>query len=81
MGLPTLTVVIAENQWPGAHALANAGAGELLGTVEQITDRLPAALTDLQQGSRLEQMIEAAIGVTDGCGTRYVVEKLEQLSK
>lgn len=81
MGLPTLTVVIAENQWPGAHALANAGAGELLGTVEQITDRLPAALADLQQGSRLEQMIEAAIGVTDGCGTRYVVEKLEQLSK
>ncbi|MCO7570711.1 UDP-2,4-diacetamido-2,4,6-trideoxy-beta-L-altropyranose hydrolase [Pseudomonas chlororaphis] len=81
MGLPTLTVVIAENQWPGAHALANAGAGELLGTVEQIAERLPVALAKLQQGSALAQMIEAASGVTDGCGVRYVAGKLEQLAK
>ncbi|MCU1764189.1 UDP-2,4-diacetamido-2,4,6-trideoxy-beta-L-altropyranose hydrolase [Pseudomonas protegens] len=81
MGLPTLTVVIAENQWSGARALANAGAGELLGTVEQIADRLPVALANLQQDSRLVQMIGAAIGVTDGCGARYVVGRLEQLAK
>lgn len=81
MGLPTLTVVIAANQWPGAHALANAGAGELLGALDEIADRLPAALANLQQGCRLAQMIEAAIGVTDGCGARYVVGRLEQLSK
>ncbi len=81
MGLPTLTVVIAENQWPGAHALANAGAVELLGTVEQIAERLPVALAKLQQGSTLAQMIEAASGVTDGCGVSYVAGKLEQLAK
>lgn len=80
MGLPTLTVVIAENQWPGARALANAGAGELLGNLEDIVDRLPVALANLQQDSRLAQMIEAAVGITDGCGTRYVVGRLEQLA-
>lgn len=81
MGLPTLTVVIAENQWPGAHALAETGAGELLGTPQDIAERLPPLLATLQQGPRLAQMVTAAAGVTDGSGARYVVEKLEQLAR
>lgn len=81
MGLPTLTVVIAENQWSGALSLESAGAAELLGTSSDIAARLPVALGNLQKDGRLAQMIDAAKNVADGCGARYVVGKLEQLAK
>jgi UDP-2,4-diacetamido-2,4,6-trideoxy-beta-L-altropyranose hydrolase len=76
MGLPSMIVVLAENQWPGASALSAAGAASLIGEVADIERKLPLALTQLQRDSCLEQMSNAASAVTDGHGVTRVLQAL-----
>lgn len=74
LGLPTLTVVLADNQRPGAAALAAAGAAlalELPVTATALRDAV-AGLTP----RALERIQEAAAAVADGKGVQRVLANL-----
>lgn len=75
LGLPTLLVVLAENQWPGAQALKRHAAAVLIGEVDDIEKQLPQAIEAAVQGEILAQMGRAASEITDGRG----IEKLSEL--
>ncbi len=75
LGLPTLLVVLAENQWPGALALKRRAAALLIGEMDDIETRLPGAIEMMVQGEILAQMGRAASQITDGQG----IEKLSEL--
>ncbi len=81
LGLPTLSVVLAENQWPIARALEVEQATFVVGTVEEIFYQLPKFMNKLFQGSRLSKMTEHASEITDGLGATRVLEKIEQLNE
>lgn len=73
LGLPTLTMVLADNQWPGALALEAAGAAGLL-KAEGLAVQLQDAISRLQRPGELLLLAKAASAVTDGAGTQRVVE-------
>ncbi|MCM5679014.1 UDP-2,4-diacetamido-2,4,6-trideoxy-beta-L-altropyranose hydrolase [Schlegelella sp. S2-27] len=68
LGVPTLMLVLADNQRGVAEALEAAGAAIVLGDADAGPDRIGAALQDLTDNPRLRQMIERAGAVTDGRG-------------
>lgn len=74
LGLPTLLVVQAENQWAGARALQTQGAALLIGEPSVIQQKLAATLTPLLTEQRLAEMSFAARAVTDGGGACRVVQ-------
>jgi UDP-2,4-diacetamido-2,4,6-trideoxy-beta-L-altropyranose hydrolase len=77
LGLPTLLLVLADNQRAGAAALAAAGAARLLGGLDQLPRTLPAALRELHQDNdALRAMSRAAAAVTDGLGAQRVTDML-----
>lgn len=76
LGLPTLLVVLAENQRAGAQALEHAAAATLIGDVDDIAARLPAALTAMMQPAALVNMSAAASAVADGLGAIRVAQRL-----
>lgn len=76
LGLPTLMVVLAENQWQGASALDAHGAASLLGTPEDIARKLPQALSTLLQGAKLSEMSQNAQRIVDGLGATRIVENM-----
>jgi UDP-2,4-diacetamido-2,4,6-trideoxy-beta-L-altropyranose hydrolase len=78
LGVPTLMVVLAENQWPGARALQAVQAAELLGDAEAIS-RMPDALDRLGAEGALQRMAQAAADVTDGRGASRVLDSLIRL--
>lgn len=67
LGLPTLMLVLAENQQPIAQALATAGAAICLGSPAEL-DGLPRHLAALQAPSALKAMSNATARVTAGEG-------------
>lgn len=81
VGLPTITIVLAENQDRVADALAREGAAINLGwhhgvTVEQITE----AVRELQTSpERLVQMSSRALALTDGQGAMRVADTVDGL--
>lgn len=79
LGLPSLIVVLAENQRDIAAALDRAGAALDLGQAETLTnEKLTAALQMLYQDEgRRSAMAERAAAICDGDGTRRVTEVLE----
>ncbi len=76
LGLPSLLLVLADNQRPGTQALAAAGAALPLGEVTGLAERLPAALQQLAQPGRLPAMSAAAAAITDGQGAARVADAL-----
>lgn len=79
LGLPTLMLVLADNQAPAAWALARAGAGIGLGRMGEagLDARLAAALAACADPATLMRLATAAAAVTDGEGTPRVVAALE----
>lgn len=75
LGLPTLMVVIAENQKSGATALVRAEAAVSAGDMRAIASSLHDKLAALG-GARLAQLSEAASYLADGLGTGRVVAAL-----
>ncbi|OXR47997.1 UDP-2,4-diacetamido-2,4,6-trideoxy-beta-L-altropyranose hydrolase [Pusillimonas sp. T2] len=68
LGLPTLLLVLAENQIPGAAALVKAGAAEIL-ELDRIKLDLPLKISEIQrETTRLECMSGAGLAVTSGTG-------------
>lgn len=79
LGLPTLLVVVADNQRPGAIALQGAGAARLIGDMDQIAVELPLAIADFSNGVGLMQMSVAAAAVTSGQGVAKVIRAMAAL--
>lgn len=79
LGLPSLIVVLAENQRDIAASLDRAGAALNLGTAETLTnEKLTAALQMLYHDkARRSAIAERAAAICDGDGTRRVTEVLE----
>ncbi len=78
LALPTILITIAENQKPGAAALADAGAALWLGDVGEVTPgdvaRSVAALTD--DPVRAAALGETARSLCDGAGAGRVLAAL-----
>jgi UDP-2,4-diacetamido-2,4,6-trideoxy-beta-L-altropyranose hydrolase len=79
LGLPTLIIVLAENQRLGAGALAAAHAGHYLGEPAALAQALPRALELACRPDRLADMSLAASRLVDGLGAGRVREQLEIL--
>jgi UDP-2,4-diacetamido-2,4,6-trideoxy-beta-L-altropyranose hydrolase len=80
LGLPTLMVVLADNQWPGAKALDAAQAACLIGEVGDIATQLPLAVRAVNQDDRLMQMSTFTCSITDGLGVYQVLQTLGGLN-
>jgi UDP-2,4-diacetamido-2,4,6-trideoxy-beta-L-altropyranose hydrolase len=79
MGLPTLMVVLAENQWPIATALEGAGAAVVINRQSDI--QLASELTNaigsfLVNEKLLASLGTSALGITNGCGVNLVVAQM-----
>jgi len=78
LGLPTIMVVLAENQRIVAQGLEAATAAKVISSPELIDDVLPALLRPiLDSKTILVAMSQAAAQVTDGQGTQAVIRYLE----
>lgn len=75
LGLPALIAITAENQKPGAMALAEAHAAIVMGEVDSIEARLPKQMATLD-GTKLARLSKAASRLVDGHGTSRVVAVL-----
>jgi UDP-2,4-diacetamido-2,4,6-trideoxy-beta-L-altropyranose hydrolase len=78
LGLPTLTLVIADNQEPTAKALEQAGAAISLGlftSAGKVSD-LRERLSIIQALTTLRDYAEKAASVTDGLGLMKILEVL-----
>lgn len=80
LGVPTLMVVLAENQQPSALALSQHGAALLLGGVADIPVQLPRALAAVMDAPALEKIARDAAAICDGCGASRMADYLETLS-
>lgn len=72
MGLPTLLLVLADNQLPGAQALEKAGAALAVGndqTLSQVFEKHMQSEASVQ----LKSWALAAAAVTDGLGVQRIV--------
>jgi UDP-2,4-diacetamido-2,4,6-trideoxy-beta-L-altropyranose hydrolase len=76
LGVPTLLMVLADNQRAGAQALADAGAAHRLDAGDDLQSSLPGALEALALPERLRAMSQAAAAVTDGLGAERVADAL-----
>lgn len=77
LGLPTLIVVLAENQQRGAVALQRAGAALLVGKPLEVASNLPSLLQELRDPLRLASISAAASAVADGCGIHRVLQSMD----
>jgi UDP-2,4-diacetamido-2,4,6-trideoxy-beta-L-altropyranose hydrolase len=80
LGLPTLMVVLAENQLAGAQALEAVQAARLIGNAADIATALPIEFVATNEVDRMIQMTAVASGIVDGLGVERVIELLGSLS-
>lgn len=76
LGLPTLMVVLAENQRAGAQALAAAHAARSMGAVGDIAAQLPEAIQELIDPRRAANLSLAASAITDGRGVEKILKAM-----
>lgn len=76
LGLPTLMVVLADNQWPGANALQEVRAAHLIGHVNEVATQLPLAVHSLQHSLELINMSSIASEVTNGQGAAKILRAM-----
>ena len=76
LGLPTLMVVLAANQQPGAQAMEAAHAVRLIGLVSDIATQLPLAVAELIESERQSRMSLAASAITDGRGVDKILKAM-----
>ena len=79
LGLPTLMVVLAENQRSIGEALHSAGAGQMIGTPDDLVV-LPQRWASLVEATALAETAVAASNLTDGNGTQMAIQEMESVS-
>ena len=77
LGVPTLLVILAENQRSGALALAATGAALLIDPSRPLIEQLQSSFDQLQAADRRRQMTNAASRVTDGRGAERLLQLME----
>lgn len=77
LGLPTLMVVLAENQQAGAQALEAAHAARLIGSVSDIATQLPQAVRELTDSKHQMRMSLAASAISNGQGVEKILKAME----
>lgn len=80
LGLPSLLVVMADNQRPGAEALKRAGAAIGLGWPDAIEETLPRAMLEVMAPGRLLELSQNAAAICDGLGVERVADALREIS-
>jgi UDP-2,4-diacetamido-2,4,6-trideoxy-beta-L-altropyranose hydrolase len=79
LGLPTLLVVLADNQKNGANALSQTGAAFLVGTIDDINNNLPTMLNKAVSSDSLKKMSTVASTIVDGYGTSRIISAMEAM--
>ena len=79
LGLPTLMVVLAENQRLIAKALHSAGAGQMIGVSDDLAT-LPQRWASVVDSTALAETAAAASSVTEGNGVQPVILAMEKES-
>lgn len=78
LGLPTIMLVLADNQRNVAQGLERAGAVQVLKDPQEISNRLPVLLSGLVSSPfLLAEMCEAVAHIVDGRGVATVIYNLE----
>lgn len=75
LGLPTLVVILAENQRPNAMALSQMGAAYLLGDLASIDSAIERAMRHIAS-KQIAEMSRIASGIVDGRGAARVCQYL-----
>lgn len=78
LGLPTLMVVLADNQNTGARALDTSRAARLVGAVSDIATQLPSIICGLIATYSMSEMSVAASAITDGLGVSSALHAMEK---
>ncbi|MCM2461606.1 UDP-2,4-diacetamido-2,4,6-trideoxy-beta-L-altropyranose hydrolase [Pseudomonas sp. CG7] len=76
LGVPTIMVVLADNQKSGAKALLSSGCVELIEEFRDIPMQLPAAIRSLANESTLSALSENARRICDGLGVQKVLMQM-----
>ena len=76
LGLPTLMLVLAENQLTGAATLHNSGAAIVIQSANQIAELFDHWQTNQNIKEKLEKISELAASVTHGFGTIHITEEM-----
>lgn len=76
LGLPSLVLVLAKNQLPGAVALQKAGAAVAMESQQQITEFMESLQVATIAKEVLTKLSRAAAEVTDGEGCQRIVKHL-----
>lgn len=78
LGLPTIMLVLADNQYKVAQELERVGAVQVLKDPLEIPDCLPVLLNDLVSSPfLLAELSEAAVSIVDGRGVVAAIKNLE----
>ncbi|AVD90747.1 MULTISPECIES: UDP-2,4-diacetamido-2,4,6-trideoxy-beta-L-altropyranose hydrolase [Pseudomonas] len=77
LGLPTLLVILAENQRPAGNALQATGAVQLIDPAAELASQLNEAIRVLSSPEVLGPMVEASSRITDGLGVSRVIRVME----
>jgi UDP-2,4-diacetamido-2,4,6-trideoxy-beta-L-altropyranose hydrolase len=80
LGLPSVLVILAENQVSGAEALETAGAALTIIDPTAVQAALPRELAKISRPGCLQRMSRAAVGITDGKGTSRIVQSMVSLA-
>lgn len=80
LGLPTLMVVLAENQQLGAYALEAVHGAILIDTLSSIATQLPTAIIALINSDLQSKMSLAASAVTDGHGVQKILRAMRVIN-
>lgn len=76
LGLPSLVLVLAQNQLPGAVALQEAGAAVTMQSPQQITNFFASQQSASEAKEVLNKLSQAAAAVTDGEGCQRTVTQM-----
>lgn len=76
MGLPSIQLVLADNQATAAVALAQAGAALTIPLQQDLSEAINSALSHLLQPENLIQMQQAAAHMVDGQGCQRVLDEV-----
>lgn len=77
LGLPTVLVILAENQRPAALALETLGAAEVIDLALPLIDQLQLAFARLGKPGALQPLIVASSQIADGRGVERLLALME----
>ncbi|WP_299948339.1 UDP-2,4-diacetamido-2,4,6-trideoxy-beta-L-altropyranose hydrolase [uncultured Microbulbifer sp.] len=80
LGVPSLIVILAENQRVGAIVLGDSGAAKLIGEPKDIEVNLPLLISEVKDQKTMIMMSNLAANITDGFGAKRVADTMELVS-